>query len=118
MRSSCNWTLRRALDHAIHIALLHGAHVPQFDDAARHWRRARCSRPCPTTAASTDTPAAASASRSAARIESATAVWSAIRPFCHPATAPSRCQEAHARAFQSADHHPRPAAARIESNSV
>ena len=73
----------------------------------------------PTTTDSTETPACASASRSAASIDSVTARWSAIRPFTQPCGFDRRrTQKAQAAVFQHADHQPRPAAARVESYCV
>jgi hypothetical protein len=73
----------------------------------------------PTTTDSTETPALASASRNAARIESDTAFW-----FGDPPLEPAlrryggASQKAQAAVLESADHQPYFAAARVESRCV
>ena len=109
---------RGAVHHAVHVALLDLAHVPEFDDAAavgaahrgaahpddRRFHR-DAARPPPPRAAPRES-------------NRPPRVWSAIRPFSQPCDRHrAASQKAHAAVFQHADHHPRLAAARVQSTA-
>ena len=109
---------RGAVHHAVDVALLDFAHVPS-STTPRLLAPRTVGPPIPTTADSTETPASASASRSAARI--------ALRdrplvgdPALHPTLRFSgrASQEAQAAVLEHADHQPRAAAAHIETHCV